>query len=204
MSQNTIDKKELKFMNGRVRQFFQKHYEFKTFKGFLKSYGIQLEDKTILDVGCGSGYSSQLIMKELRPRAIVAFDIIPEEIEYARRRDLNVDFFVGDVTHLGLPGAKFDAAFVFGVLHHIVKWRDAVSELARVLKPGGVLLIEEPNKKAMRNEERWFKLEHPEGAGFEWLELIKAIKGNGFQFITSKRLYRGHLLSMMFILSNDM
>jgi ubiquinone/menaquinone biosynthesis C-methylase UbiE len=191
-------------MHGSLRQFFQRHYEFRAFKGFLKGQGIELAGKIILDVGCGSGYSSQFIMEETRPRELSAFDIIPGEIAAAKRRHLAVNFFVADAARLGLPDASFDAAFVFAVLHHMARWRDAVKELARVVRPGGILLIEEPDRQAMRREERWFHLEHAESAGFTWTELARALTDSGFRLLAHKRLYLGHFQSMMFVRLPDL
>jgi ubiquinone/menaquinone biosynthesis C-methylase UbiE len=195
-----IDRRELSFMHAPVRQFFQRHYEFRAFQGFLRRWWIDLEGKFVLDVGCGSGYSSQFILEEARPGWLSAFDIMPEEIEAARQRRLPVNFFVADATRLDLADASFDAAFVFAVLHHVAGWRDAVRELARVLRPGGVLLIEEPDREAMQRETRWFRLEHPEGAGFTWPELVMVFSDSGFHLLARRKLYFGHFQSMMFVL----
>ncbi len=194
-----IDRRELAFMHGSLRHFFQWHYEFRAFKGFLWERGIELAGKVILDVGCGSGYSSQFIMEEVYPRELSAFDIIPGEVAAARRRRLTVNFFVADAARLELPDASFDAAFVFAVLHHMVEWRDAARELARVIRPGGILLIEEPDWRAMRREERWFHVEHAAGTGFTWAKLIRALSDSGFRLLAHKRLYLGHFQSMMFV-----
>ena len=50
---SAIDSKELRVVNSVVREFCQKHYEFRAFKQYLKYNHIDLTGKVILDVGCG-------------------------------------------------------------------------------------------------------------------------------------------------------
>ena len=123
-------------MNNYVRRFLQKHLEFKIFKQLLKKHNIDLTGKVILDVGCGSGYGSELIVKEFKPSQIIGFNFMPEQIALAKKRRLKADFFVCDATKIELPDNMFDAAFVFGVLHHIPEWKKSLQEIARVLSWG--------------------------------------------------------------------
>ena len=192
-----IDKKELKLVNSAVRKFFQRHYEFWTFKKYLKKNHVDLINKEILDVGCGSGYSTQLIMREFQPKELFAFDIIPEEVVLAKQRGLSANIFVGDVTDIRLTSEKFDAVFIFDVLHHVPEWRTALKEINRVLKRCGVLLVHEPSKKALDNVERFFKIHHPKESRFEWPEFIAGLEESGFRVVTSRKLYMGHFQSFM-------
>ena len=72
------------------------------------------------------------------------FDYMPEQVRLAQRRGLNVEFLVGDLRGIECESSTCDAVFIFGVLHHIAEWKTALCEVARVLKPGGVLLFDEP------------------------------------------------------------
>lgn len=132
-------------MNNPLRRWIQKNIEFKIFKNQLREQGFNLKGKIIMDAGCGSGYSTELILKEFQPAQIEAFDYMPEQIKLARKRKLQVDFSVGDLTKIEAGDAMFDALFIFGVLHHIPEWDRALYEVSRVLKPGGVLLVHEPS-----------------------------------------------------------
>jgi ubiquinone/menaquinone biosynthesis C-methylase UbiE len=196
---SAIDSKELKVVNGVVRGFCQKHYEFRAFKQYLKDNHIDLTGKVILDVGCGSGYSSQLIMEEFQPKELFAFDVLPEEIELAKQRDLPANLFVGDATDILLPSEKFDAVFAFDVLHHVAEWRIALKEMNRVLKCGGVLLVHEPRKKALDNLERFLKIHHPMESRFEWPELSKGLIESGFRVVARRNLYLGNFQSCLCI-----
>lgn len=150
-------------MNNPLKRWLQKHVEFRVFRRHLEKHHVDLTGKAILDAGCGSGYGTELIAAALAPRQLVAFDLMPEQIALTRRRKLDVQFFVGDMTRVDLPDGAFDGAFIFGVLHHIPHWRQALREMARLLKPGGVLLVEEPR------------------ARFDWPELERGIEGRRVQ-----------------------
>jgi len=194
-----IDKKELALVNSALRGFFQRHYEFRAFKKHLKKNHIDLINKVILDVGCGSGYSSELITEEFHPQELFAFDITPEEVELAKRRGLSANIFVGDVRDIKLPSEKFDAVFIFDVLHHVPEWRTALKEINRVLKRGGVLLVQEPNRKALDNIECYFKIHHPKESRFELPEFIEGLEESGFCVVEKRTMYLGHFQSCMCI-----
>lgn len=192
-----MDKRELRFMNSAFRQFFQRHYEFRVFKEFLRKNNIRLTHKVILDAGCGSGYSTELLMSQFEPRELVAFDIMPEQVAIAKQRGLSANIFVADVTDTKLPSASFDAVFVFAVLHHVPEWRGALKEINRVLKHDGVFLLEEPDKKALDDAERYLKIHHPKESRFEWPEFVEALEKAGFRVIENRKIYIGHLQSFM-------
>jgi len=174
-------------MNNPVRRFLQRHIEFRIFKQYLKKHDIDLTNKVILDGGCGSGYSSELIIKEFTPSKLFAFDFMPEQINLAKKRGLKTDFFVGDVTKIELPSNTFDAVFIFGILHHVPEWRKGLHEVARVLKLGGVLLIEELNSSAVDFFNR-LGFTHPEEANFKWTEFEDGIKNAGFKLIEKRKI----------------
>ena len=99
-------------------------------------------EKKILDVGCGTG----AILKQLgNPERNVGIDLAPEAISFCRERGLN-NVRQGDIHALPLPDASFDAVICSSVLYH--QWvsdvEGAVREMRRVLRPGGVLLINVP------------------------------------------------------------
>ena len=160
-----LGKFEFLAMNNPLRRWSQKHVELKIFKDQLKKAGIELNGKVIMDGGCGSGYSTELIVNEFHPSRIVAFDFMPEQIALAKKRDLKVDFAVGDLTKIDAADGTFDAVFIFGVLHHIPQWEEALSQISRVLKPGGVLLVEEPRHR------------------FDWNDFESGIKQAGFEIV---------------------
>lgn len=72
-------------MNNPMRRWLQKNVEFTTFKEFLDKHNISLEGKIVLDAGCGSGYSTNLIQQFL-PAELVGFDLMPMQIEKAKQK----------------------------------------------------------------------------------------------------------------------
>ena len=99
-------------------------------------------EKEILDVGCGTG----AILKRLgNPEKNVGIDLAPEAISFCRDRGLN-NVRQGDICALPFADASFDAVICSSVLYH--QWvsdvQGAIREMHRVLRPGGVLLINVP------------------------------------------------------------
>ena len=139
-----LGKIEFFAMNNPLRRWVQRNIELKVFSRFLKNQNINLTNKTILDAGCGSGYSTEIIIKTFKPSKIIAFDLMPEQIEHAKKRKTDAIFYIGDINEIKYQDNTFDAIFVFGVIHHVNSWKRALRELSRVLKSGGALLIEEP------------------------------------------------------------
>ena len=99
-------------------------------------------EKEILDVGCGTG----AILKQLgNPEKNVGIDLAPEAISFCRQRGLD-NVRQGDIGALPFADASFDAVICSSVLYH--QWvgdiAAAVCEMHRVLRPGGVVLINVP------------------------------------------------------------
>ena len=69
---------------------------------------------------------------------------------------------LGDASAVQLPDACADVVVIFGILHHIVRWREALAECRRLLRAGGVLLVEEPNATTLRGWDRLFRSGHPQ------------------------------------------
>ncbi|MBN1953576.1 MAG: class I SAM-dependent methyltransferase [Anaerolineae bacterium] len=180
-----MDRTQLQVVNSRIRQLFQKYYEFRIHTRYLRQHQIDLTGGVILDAGCGSGYSTRLLVETFQPSEVYAFDIMPEQVELAKQQGLPAVVTVGDITAIDFPAQKFDAAFAFFVFHHAPDWSQAIAEVHRVLKPGGVLLGGEPKGK------------HDEEVAFEWTSFVQELERSGFDVVESKNMYLGFFNSFM-------
>lgn len=99
-------------------------------------------DWTVADIGCGTGNAAELLAPHVRE--VIAVDQSQPMLQAARKRLAgisNVRFLDGPIEALPLPDAAVDAAICLLVLHHVREPGDAMSELRRVIRPGGRLLV---------------------------------------------------------------
>ena len=92
-----------------------------------------------LDVGCGEGRFCRML-KAAGIRA-TGIDPTPALLDQARKRDASGDYRFGRAERLEFPDASFDLVVSYITLVDIPDFRTAIGEMARVLSPGGSLLI---------------------------------------------------------------
>ncbi len=111
-------------------------------------------DLHILDAGCGSGTKSLLLANQ--GFRVTGIDVSPEMLQKAQEKALTVElnkrteFQSGNLISLSFADEVFDCVLCWGVLMHIPDVETALSELIRVLKPGGFLVISEGNLNALQ------------------------------------------------------
>jgi 2-polyprenyl-3-methyl-5-hydroxy-6-metoxy-1,4-benzoquinol methylase len=115
-------------------------------------YVLQLLDlhtgSSLVELGCGSGWMTRLAARH----GVLAegYDISPEMIEIARteaeREGVEAHFEAGDYEQLDL-GRRLDACLLYDALHHSGRPELVLAAARRALKPGGRLLLAEPNWK---------------------------------------------------------
>lgn len=103
----------------------------------------------VLDVGCGSGMFLPILAGLCRD--LVAIDVAPAFLQSSRRVVeehglTNAEVVSASADRLPYADASLDVVTVIDVLHHLYRLDDCVAEMTRVLKPGGKLLVFEPNK----------------------------------------------------------
>jgi ubiquinone/menaquinone biosynthesis C-methylase UbiE len=119
-------------------------YKFPWIMQRIEEQSQKLRGKKLLEVGCGMGYDSlEFIRRGVR---VTAIDLTPNAIEFARRHFEVVGAQADEVRQgnaLALPfeDNTFDAVWSNGVLHATGDTRKAISEVRRVLKPGGRAII---------------------------------------------------------------
>ena len=138
--------------------------------------------RNILDAGCGMGLNSFVAVR--RQRTVTGIDTDKEKIRLAlsmkkAKQYSSASFTVGDLTQLTLPVNSFDAVICFEVLEHIKNDRKAVSEIARVLKYNGVLLLSVPGQGIISRINQESKQHVREG--YSKLELQKLLGKNSLR-----------------------
>ncbi len=150
------------------------------------------ERAAVLDVGCGSGWTS-LLMAQSR-FSVTAVDLVPANVQLTAQRaaqwGLEITTHVADMERLEL-GARFDFALIYDALHHSARYREALARVAAHLKPGGWLLVGEttwlhrfsPRARRHAGDTGWH--EH----GFT----VRALRGDlrGAGLVDLRRFYQG-------------
>ncbi len=143
---------------------------------------------TVVEIGCGRGVGMQLIVRAFKPAMAEAIDIDPRMIRLTARRlravppdQINVR--LADAHKLPYPDGSIDAVFDFGVLHHLEKWRQGLSEVARVLKTGGHFYVEEYFPALYANAFFGRLLKHPTEDRFQAAEFRAALAEEHLQLL---------------------
>ncbi len=136
-------------------------------KIFYNTFNRTIEDNkekffgTVLDVGCGTGILSKRISSMKNVKKVIGIDISPLSISQASAKRLpGCNFSVASATELPLKDGTVDCIVAYGdILSHIYKdYLSAVSEIARVCKPGGYIFFDIDNKWNMSLLYEWDEL----------------------------------------------
>ena len=169
-------------------------------------YALQLLDlrpgMLLCELGCGSGWMTRFFSRH--GVHATGFDIAPEMIAIAREQaaaeGLGAQFVVADMENLEVD-ERFDACLIYDALHHSAQPQRVLASARRVLKPGGRLLIAEPNWKhrfqGRRASGEWGTTE----LGYSPRQLKKILRGLGFEEIerfhnNRKRLFSNGALDL--------
>jgi ubiquinone/menaquinone biosynthesis C-methylase UbiE len=145
----------------------------------------------VLDVGCGTGtLALEVARRPGRAGRVVGVDPSTEQISRARskaaRRKLLVDFQIGVIEHLAFPDQTFDVVLSTLMMHHLPTplKRQGLAEIARVLKPGGRLVIADfkPKKERKGQAARY----HAGGSSMQ--DLITMLSDAGFELLETEEM----------------
>src|SRR3989344_994343 len=142
----------------------------------------------ILDAGCGTG-GTMLFLKQNHFTNVFGVDQSPLALAYSKKRGLK-SLRRGSITRLPFPKASFDAVICLDVLYHAgVNPSRAISEFYRVLKPTGLIYLQEPAYNWLRSShDIYIQTQHR----FYRQELINLLRRQNFA--VSKCTYLNTLL----------
>ena len=144
--------------------------------------GLDIAGQTAVDLGCGIGGGSLMLADQYGAGRVIAVDVEPDSLErtmaaaQARHLDDRIEALHVAPGPLPLPDACADVVFTKDVVCHIADKAEAFADMARVLKPGGLLVC--ADFIANRPDEA-----DPEGAALfdEWVRVLK-VYGLSFHY----------------------
>lgn len=127
------------------------HYDLHKYQSGLSAIEKALEtrvtgSKRILDVGCSVGHFLQVAREQ--GWETMGLELNKKAIAYARDT-LKLDVRCQLLEEANFPDASFDAVTLWGVIEHLKRPIETLKEIARVLKPGGILLTFSPNADSL-------------------------------------------------------
>ena len=176
------------FITHPFRPLLQEHFEARQ----LLRLGGTSPGARALEVGCGTGVGIELIYRRFKAVGVDAFDLDPRMVKLAWERKTDraahTNLWVGNVRQIPTSSNAYDAVFNFGTLHHVVHWRDALTEIHRVLKPGGRFYCEEILARFITHPIMGRLMVHPQTDRFDRPAFLEAAEQSGFRIIADRKL----------------
>lgn len=145
-------------------------------------------DAVVLDAGCGEGYGADLVAD--RAHRVIALDYDAVTVTHVARRYPRVDVVRGNLAALPLATAGVDVVLNFQVVEHLWDQPGFLAECARVLRPGGRLMLSTPNRLTF-SPGRDTPLNPFHTREFSPAELHRLLVDAGFAVETLSGLYHG-------------
>jgi ubiquinone/menaquinone biosynthesis C-methylase UbiE len=181
---------EFLLMNNPIRAALQRRVE----APMMRRLGGDLKrNAVVLEIGCGRGVGVEILLNQFQAANVHAFDLDSRMIARAQRRHQgqtgNISLWTGDAVAIPVADSSYDAVFDFGILHHVPDWYAALREIARVLKPGGMLYAEEMLRAFLVHPVSRRLFAHPQSNRFGANEFVAALQDVGFERISCRPLF---------------
>ncbi len=118
----------------------------------------------VLEVGAGTGKDSALIIDRITPNGhAVLSDLSPAMLGYAKekladKKDVKIDYFVGNGSYLPFEDNTFDALFHFGGINTFAERKKAFEEFARVVKVGGRIVVGDESTAPWLRDQKTYQI----------------------------------------------
>jgi 2-polyprenyl-3-methyl-5-hydroxy-6-metoxy-1,4-benzoquinol methylase len=136
----------------------------------------------LLDVGCGSGTLLGLLKQRgFRPMGV---DFSSEAAQVAESEN-GVRVVVGSLAQAAFPDRSFDIVTLFHVMEHVSNPREVLSEVSRILKPDGVVVLQVPNIDSWQFKAfgaKWYGLDIPRHViDYSKASMLSLLKDSSFE-----------------------
>lgn len=118
---------------------------------FLAGDGLNLDDRRVLDLGCGDGIISLGLATRTGAASVIGLDLEPVDIAFLAEKAIqngvdvevpHLTFGVSDENRLPLPDSSVDVVITWSVFEHVTDMPEVMSEIRRVLVTDGLLFIQ--------------------------------------------------------------
>lgn len=110
------------------------------------SHAVPQSSMKVLDAGCGEGHLIEYLHKTKPNNEYYGADVTEVAITKAKERCPWASFTLTDLADLNFPDESFDVVICTEVLEHIYEYEKVIDQLKRVLKKGGLLIINFPHE----------------------------------------------------------
>ena len=150
----------------------------------------------VLDVGCGTGEAIAILRRERPGTCMLGCELSPELLPQVRARYPRAHLFAADAEQLAVRSGSCAAALSFGVLAHLADPAAALRELARTVRPGGMIAIWTRTDGGLSRLIAWLFVRMNPGAPFRLhrIEELRALlAGAGVRLTHEEQVAGGHL-----------
>ncbi|PYQ53355.1 MAG: hypothetical protein DMF78_09160 [Acidobacteria bacterium] len=151
----------------------------------------------VLDAGCGRSLFTEI--RPAWPFRIVAADVDHDLLASRRAEFREIDWVVAGAHPLPFRGATFDGVFAGELIEHLAEPAAGVAEFARVLRPGGTLILTTPNRRRLANvvdgSDRPYSPDHLTELSYD--ETGALLRAHGFQVVSATGLHLELLLNWL-------
>ncbi|HEX9907344.1 MAG TPA: methyltransferase domain-containing protein [Thermoplasmata archaeon] len=115
-----------------------------THSKWLRNSLVGLSKPRVLDIGCGNGIYEQALSDNCEEMFGIDLDV--KALRICREASVSADYIQANAEALPFADSKFDAVMIVEVIEHVEDPLGCLSEVCRVLRPNGVIMITAPNR----------------------------------------------------------
>ena len=156
---------------------------------------VDLTNKIILDIASGEGYGTNLLARHAQ--YTYGVDISNEAVDHAKKQYVkdNLTFIQGSAIAIPLPDKAVDVIVSFETIEHLAEHQEMISEMKRVLRKEGILIISSPDKLRFTDNTGDSNHFHIKELYYdEFKNLIKSNFGKAYFF--NQKIFVGSIISL--------